>query len=182
MNTNCCNIQYCNSSDVGKLKIKLIFSRKELLYDIKNYAYIEGQVMGEENQNAQHTLVDIGEDGNIDRVSRVLNVVHAQTIEMLYPYTKEEPIEEEINDELEEPENYIIEIRVPKTFSRTTVVLLSRLIHEYMVYSVLHDWLSVTYPKAADNWLLKKENAEKDISSIKNLRRGSFIRKITTPF
>lgn len=175
-------MDFCNSSDIEKVGVKLNFSRKELLYDIQNYAYIEGHVMGEENQHAQHTLVDIAEEGNVDRVTRILNLTHAAAVEMLYPYTKQEPIEEEVNDMFEEPENYVIDMEVPKTFSRTTINLLSRLIHEYMVYKVLHDWLSIINPKAANNWLEKSEEAEKRIDTIKHSRTSAFTRKIRTPF
>ena len=67
------------------IKVTLEFHRSELLYDIKNYAYIEGHVWGEENQHAQHTLVEIGEEGNVDRVNRMLGEAHAAVIEMLFP-------------------------------------------------------------------------------------------------
>lgn len=175
-------MDFCQASDIEKVGVKLNFSRKELMYDIQNYAYIEGHVMGEEKQHAQHTLVDISEDGNVDRVTRVLNLIYAETVEMLYPYTKEEPIGEEVNDTLEEPETYVISMELPKTFSRTTINLLSRLIHEFMVYRVLHDWLSITNPTAAGNWLEKSEEAERRINSIKHSRRSAFTRKIRTPF
>jgi len=69
-------------------KVTLEFLREELIYDIKNYAYIEGHVWGDETQHAQHTLVEIGEEGNVDRVNRILAAVYSAAVEMLYPYTK----------------------------------------------------------------------------------------------
>jgi len=46
----------CYNSDAGDSKatknVTLVFHRAQLLYDIKNYAYIEGHVWGEENQHA----------------------------------------------------------------------------------------------------------------------------------
>lgn len=68
---------------------------------------------------------------------------------------------------------------VPKTFSSTTVMLLVRLIHEYMVYSVLSDWLSVTNAKAAGNWRDKALEAEKEIKSVKNMRREPIVRPMS---
>jgi hypothetical protein len=41
-------------------------------------------------------VIDIEEDGNRDRVSRILSVVHGGVIEMLYPLTKVEAVEEEV--------------------------------------------------------------------------------------
>ena len=158
--------------------VKLKFLRSQLLYDIKNYAYVEGEVMEEDkNVHAKHTLTEIGEEGNVDRVTRILSVVHAAVIEILYPYTKLEAAEEEINDILWAPEEYLVEFHVPTTFSRTTAHLLSRLIHEFMVYSVLHDWLSITNPSAAANWKAKADAVSEQINEVKNLRTGVLTRK-----
>lgn len=150
--------------------VMLKFLRKELLYDIKNYAYVEADVMGEEKQHAQHVLAEIGEVGNVDRVNRILDVVHSAVTEMLYPYTKTAPIDEEIDDKMIAPECYEIELRVPSTMSRSTLKLLSRLIHEYMVYRVLGDWLSITNATAAEHWYEKAEGAERQITIAKNHR------------
>jgi hypothetical protein len=171
---------YCDENggrtDGENRVVRLKFVRSQLLYDIKNYAYVEADVMGEEKQHAQHVLGDIGEEGNVDRVTRILAVVHSAARELLYPYTKEEPIEEEIDDCLFAPDEYIIEMRVPPKMSRTTVHLLSRLIHEFMVYCVMADWLSITNPDAAANWRAKAEATEDEIEKTKN-QRGTFTRK-----
>ena len=126
----------------------LTFHRDQLLYDIKNYAYIEGHVWGEENQHAQHTLVEIGE---------------------------------EICDRMWVPVDYKIQMRVPATMSRTTLHLLNKLIHEFMVARVIYDWLSITHPEAARNWLDKASEAQEEINSIKNSRTG-VLRRPSHPF
>lgn len=167
----CCNL---DNNDITRT-VRLTFLRKELLYDIKNYAYVESDVMSEEQQHSKHVLAEIGEEGNVDRVSRILSVVHAGVIEMLYPYTKSLPIEEEIKDILESPDEYVIEMQVPETMSRTTLHLLSRLIHEYMVYRVLSDWLSITNPRASENWNAKAMLTEREINTTKN-QRSTFTR------
>ncbi|MCI7615152.1 MAG: hypothetical protein MSS61_07365 [Bacteroidales bacterium] len=165
--------------------VTLVFHREQLLYDIKNYAYIEGHVLGDDSpeiRHAQHTLVEIGEEGNVDRVNRILGVVHAAAVEMLYPYTKQEPEDdEEINDRMWTPTDYKIVMLVPVTMSRTTLHLLNKLIHEFMVYRVIYDWLSITHPEAARNWLEKALEAENEINSIKNSRTG-VLRRPSHPF
>lgn len=171
---NCGNGSTAATNDNTRT-VRLKFLRSQLLYDIRNYAFVEGDVMGEEKQHAQHVLVDIGEEGNVDRVTRILAVVHAAVIDVLYPYTKAEPIEEEIDDCLFAPDVYVVELHVPLTMSRSTIHLLSRLIHEYMVYRVLADWLSITNPDAAANWAAKAEAAEDAIAKAKNVR-GVFTR------
>lgn len=95
---------------------------------------------------------------------------------MLFPYTKAEPIEEEIDNCLHAPEEYVVEMNVPNTMSRTTMHHLSKLIHEYMVYCVLADWLSITNPHAAANWGAKAEAIKEEIEEVKNLRRKAFTR------
>lgn len=171
----------CKSDTCDRTTVQLKFLHSELLYDIKNYAYVEADIMGEDNQHAQHVTADIGEDGNIDRVDRILSVVHAAVIEMLYPYTKQIPIEETIDDKLVSPEEYIVELSIPTTMSRTTIQLLSRLIHEFMVYRVLADWLSMTNPQAALNWAGKAEECKDAIKGNLNSRRER-VRRPLTPF
>ncbi len=170
-----CNCASIKSSDENTRIVRLRFLRNQLLYDIKNYAYVESDVMGEEKQHARHVTAEICEEGNVDRVSRILAVVHASVIELLYPYTKSEPIEEEIDNCLLSPEVYTVEMHVPVTMSRSTIHLLSRLIHEYMVYRVLSDWLSITNMEASSNWLAKAEATEREIKRVKN-QRGVFTR------
>ncbi len=175
-----CNVSCCDgdaSGGDGEKLVTLVMKRDELLYDIRNYAYIEGHVWGEENQHAQHTLVEIGEEGNVDRVNRILAITHAAAVEMLYPYTKEQADEEVIDNKLWTPQEYRIEMRVPSAMSKTTLHLLIRLIHEYMVSRMLYDWLSVTHPDAAQNWLDKAMEAKEEIDSIKHHRTGALRRK-----
>lgn len=170
-----------NGAQEGKHAVVLRFRRENLDYSIRNYAYIESHVMRDESECSKHMVADIGEEGNRDRVTRLLGVIHAGVIEMLYPYTKREAVEEIIDDDIWEPKEYVIVIHVPPTFSRTTCHLLSRLIHEYMVYRVLYDWLTITNKadtQAALHWLEKAEEAAGEIESIKNLRTGTLERPL----
>lgn len=180
-----CN-PYCFDRDAADTKdtrkVSLVFYREQLLYDIKNCAYIEGHVWGEENQHAQHTLVEIGEEGNIDRVNRILSQVHADAVEMLYPYTKQEAEDDEVFcDKMKEPSKYTIEMLVPITMSKTTLRLLNELIHEFMVTRVIFDWLSITHREAAEHWLEKAKEATMRINSVKHSRTG-VLRRPTYPF
>lgn len=177
MSDFCNTCESTGTTNDGKRTVRLRFKRSQLLYDIKNYAYIESHVMGDDKEHAKHMLADIGEEGNVDRVSRILAVVHAAVIELLYPYTKAAPIEEEIDNLLWVPEEYVVEMHVPEKMSRTTLHLLSRLIHEFMVYRVLADWLYITNPDAAANWAAKAAAVEDEIGKAKNGRRGVFTRK-----
>lgn len=172
----CSGIPCCRGKSTGSREVKLKLQCDQLIHDINNYAYIEGHVMGEDDECRRHVTIDIGQEGNIDRVSRILAVVHAGVLEMLYPYTKKEVEEEVIDNRFWEPEDYMIVLRVPETMSQTTMHLLCRLIHEYMVYRVLADWLSITKMEGAEVWAAKAEATAAEINRVKNLRRGALTR------
>ena len=214
--------------------VKMTFKREELLYDIRNNAYVEGDVMQVKTEHDRHQVQDIGEDGNIDRVTRVLDLAHAECEEALFPYTKEnveqetemddtptyvEPVEETSTEEPTEEEtdtaasgtvadddehyalsddegdeeftnetpaskptgDYVIRLLVPDEYSKTTVRLIVRYIHEYMVCRVLSDWMSITNPPAAANWKAKQDEALEGMKEAVNFRTGR-VRRTQTPF
>lgn len=177
MNTDCtCS---GNGFPIFRNDVTLRFYRSELLYDIKNYAHIEWDVTKVENAHDKHMIADIGEKGNVDRVTRVLDLTFAQCVELLYPYVKRQ-VKERSNrdDELEEEEEYVLKMKVPDSFSETTVTLLEKLIHELLVCAVLADWFSITKPDAAASWAARVEALEAEIRRTKNSRSGRLTRKL----
>lgn len=173
-------IRYCCSKQEPTKSVRLIFKRTELFYDIENYSFVEGDIMEPDNIHAQHQVFDIGQSGNKDRVTRVLNLAHSECVEMLYPYTKKELAEVSFpyDDILAEPEEYIIDLTVPQSFSQTTIDLLRHLIHEYLVYRVLSDWFSITNPKSMANWERKIELVKQKIQTSILSRTGRIRRKL----
>lgn len=232
---HCCRPAANATCTVARTKtVKLTFKREELLYDIRNNAYVEGDVMQANTEHDRHQVQDIGEDGNIDRVTRVLDLAHAECAEALFPYTKEnveqetemddtptyvEPVvetsteqpteegtdaaasgmvadddehyalsddegDEEFTNETPSSKptgDYVIRLLVPDEYSKTTVRLLVRYIHEYMVCRVLADWLSITNPPAAANWKAKQDDALECMKEAVNFRTGR-VRRTQTPF
>lgn len=169
---------FLEEKEDGRLNAVLRFKRDELLYDIKNYAYIEGSVMETENSHSRHTVQDAGEDGNVDRVTRVLNLTVCKCRETLYSYTKNELQRTELDDSLREPPVYGIVLSVPADFSQTTLHLLENLIHEYLVCSAVADWLSITNPAKAPVWQVKADEAERDIRVNLNNREKKGRRRL----
>lgn len=159
-----------------KVKVSFTFNTSELMYDIKNYAYIEGNIMPDDEKKFQ--VRDIAEDGNSDRVTRVLNLAHAECMEMLYPYTKSEVITHKKDSNLELPDCYVIDVNLPIGFSQTTINMLSILIHEYMVNRVVADWLSINKPESQANWEFKLEETRYKIKSTISNRRGPVKRRL----
>lgn len=162
------------------MEVTLRFKWQELIYDAANYSFVEGDIMKTDDEHARHQVSDIAEKGNIDRVTRVLNLAHAECVEMLFPYTKKEipDWKESLNDELTAPEEYYITMNVPDGFSFTTVNLLQHLIHEYLVCRVLADWMSITNPNSEANWERKFERLRHKIQTSLVSRTGTMRRKL----
>lgn len=162
--------------------IKLIFFQDELIYDVSNYSFVEGDIMsdGEDNIHAQLQTFDIAQYGNYDRVTRILNLAHAECVEMLYPYTKklvpESP--KNLNNMLNDPYQYVIEMNLPDGFSMTTVELIKHLIHDYMVDRVMADWMSITNPKSQANWEDKLQRTKTKVQTALMSRRGHTRRRL----
>lgn len=226
---HCCIPAAYATGMVARTKtVKMTFKREELLYDIRNNAYVEGDVMQAKTEHDRHQVQDIGEDGNIDRVTRLLDLAHAECEEALFPYTKEDVEQETEMDDTPtyveptadaegtvadmygtptyvEPTadaggtvadqevftddttaskptgDYVIRLLVPDEYSKTTVRLIVRYIHEYMVCRVLSDWMSITNPPAAANWKAKQDEALEGMKEAVNFRTGR-VRRTQTPF
>lgn len=159
-----------------KIEVSFTFNTSELLYDIKNYAYIEGNIMPDDEKKFQ--VRDITEEGNNDRVTRVLNLAYAECVEMLYPYSKVEVSCREKDSNLELLDCYVIDAVLPIGFSQTSVNILSSLIHEYMVYRVVADWLSINKPESQGNWEVKLVDIKDKIKSTISNRRGPVKRRL----
>ena len=170
----------CSDNQRYTKTVTLTFKRSELIYDAENYSFVEGDIMKTDDAHVRHQVFDIGQKGNIDRVTRVLNLAHAECVEMLYPYTKEEiPDEQEVLDDvLIVPEEYNLTLTLPIGFSLSTVKLLKHLIHEYMVCKVLADWMSITNPGSQANWEDKVQNVRIKIQTSLVSRKGKIRRKL----
>ncbi len=98
----------CHKVDSKNIEAVLLFKREQLIYDIRNLAYVEGDIMPEAQQHERHTVQDIGEAGNIDRVTRILDLALSECSEWLYPFTKRRIYRECLDDRLTEKKVYSI--------------------------------------------------------------------------
>lgn len=153
--------------------VVLTFLRSELLNDLDQYGYVEGDVMrvGDPKNEAEdhlrhgrHQVQDITQDGNIDIVTRKLDLKLAWCREALYPYTKDPVMDNvELDDILEDTDVYTIAMTVPDDFSSTTTEYLEQLIHNLLVWWVLYYWLSITKPEGAEKWLALAKDGEDEL-------------------
>lgn len=170
-----CNKEHKQNSTVTNT---LVFLREELIYDIENYTFVTGDIMPENDEHLKHQVFDVAQDGNEDLATRVLNLAHAECVEFLYPYTKKPCIQDEtLDDKLMVPDKYEVALTLPIEFSRSTVLLLRELIHDYFVCRVLIEWLGITCPTSQPFWKerLEELKARMKLSLLgrrKPLRRG----------
>ena len=165
-------------------KVTLTFKRKELLYDIKNNCYIDAEAPqnrpdGDMNEaHDRHQVQAVGDDGNVDRVTRVLDLTFAECVELCFPYTKAEVVEDISHDDTMHESDYVMVMNVSEGFSQTTVNLLVKSIHELMVDKVVADWMSINKPDSFANWQTKAEAAAQSVVSMLNARTRPVRRKM----
>lgn len=158
----------------------LRFDMKELLDDIKGYAYIEGDTMQGDDAHAKHQVYDICEPGNIELVTRNLNSTFAKCVELCFPYTKKEVgCHTSRDNEYEEGDDFVMRLNLPARFSDTTVTLLETQIHELLVSKVMEEWMGITKKESVPYWSAKVMNAEQQIKSALHGRTGRIRRKLT---
>lgn len=162
--------------------VKLLFEQEALLYDIANCAYVEGDIVAGVEEHPRHQIIDITQDGNVDRVNRILDLAYAECVEMMYPYTKVSCEDSEsVTNSPMDVYQYCITLQIPDDFSKTTIDYVSKCVHEYMTSRVLTDWLSITKPSAANYWAVKAAEAKDQIRTSLNARMKR-VRRTLSPF
>ena len=178
--SSCYDTSQCKYKDGNTFNLTLNFKREALLYDIANVAYVEGAIQRKENVSGFHFTIDIVQDDNVDRITRILDRVYAKCVKSLSPYTDEYISEDlELNDDFEETDVYTIKMKVPKTFLKPFAHLLKQLIHEYMVSVSLYEWLAITKPNSAEFWGNKAVDTMQEIRSTLNTSSRVFERPIS---
>lgn len=174
----------CNGSGTAAMrKVTLEFYREELEKDIAQIGYVNGDVTEAGAVHSKHQIQDIVEDGNRERVIRMLGLAHGEVLEMLYSATNS-PVDDGTTDDnvYEEPEKYVVNMTVPETFSLTTVKYLREAIHEYMICRALEDWMGIARdPGQVEIWAARRDQAQKNIMKAM-AKRGGRLRLRLTPF
>lgn len=161
-------------------QVDITLYRNSLLYDISNIAYIVGDSIPDLDDKVRSAITDICEEGNIDRITRIMNRAYNDLLNLLYAYTKERVLEENRVDNLfSEPVEYKIRMMVPEDFSKTTVSALSECLHEYIVNIVIADWLSITKKDEMSTWQEKADIVLGRAKNIINDRVGAIKRKLS---
>lgn len=177
------NLYPNTSTKVREKRATLKLSTEELLHDIANMAYVEGDLIDGGNEHAAHQVRDICEDGNRERVLRVVDMAVAKCRESLYPYTREDAEDgTELDNVPDEKEEYVISMLLPEDFSKTTLDYLNKLLHEYICCAAIADWMTIanTDKVRVATWAAKEEEAQEQVMKIINLRRCR-VRRTVSP-
>ena len=133
----------------------------DLYADIANRLTLTADSMEAQTEGADlHTAKDAMDDGNKDTIDNLVARHVFDCINLLYPYSKT-PIKRcRHNRESEnEAEAYVIHLTFEHPRSETSIQLLQRLIHDYIVYKCYAEWLAMTVPQAG-TYTLWEEMAE----------------------
>lgn len=156
----------------------LTFNREQLLYDIKNASYVQSHAMVGDNGHKEHLLADICEGGNSDIVTREIDRAIGEVREALYAYTKCEVVNSELDNALHEVPSYGVVLQLPKDFSQTTLNLMERYIHDYIVASVIYMWLNVTQIGDNGYWQARRDGDMVLLQRRVQHRSGKIRRKL----
>ena len=148
--------------------------RKALLYDIANMAYTIADT-GEDNRHTLHRVRDICEDGNIDRVNRILQLAYTKVLTVLLPIGAPPRLEGA------SALDFFFHLRkdgaLKFSLTKERIMHIKETVHEFMVSMVLYDWLSITLPEAADVWKFKFETCLEALSDlVSEVSISSFLR------
>lgn len=161
--------------------------KKALLYDISNMAFTIADCSGIE-AHALHQVRDICQEGNLDRVARVLGLAYSNVLVALLPLIS--PSKIDMGRDLSAgTHDYEINFRKDPDFhfllTKEKQLKIKETVHEYMVCLVLADWLGVVLPPAADVWKYRAQGAFDSLKEIVAALGSSFsasFRRTISPF
>lgn len=172
----------CRTCHLG-YKVMIELQKKELVFDIRNTAaaYADSISSSVEDSHLIHNVYDVGEDGNRDKLARILDSAVEDCKEMLFRYTKMEMLgggfdsnewEECIGSPTNEEDSYYLAMRMPSGFSKTSVHTMTVYIHDYIVNQCLYEWLMIVYPDGADRFWALAEDKKQKIKDASNRSAG----------
>ena len=165
----------------------MLIKKKALLYDISNLAYVIADT-GQPLNHGLHRVRDICQEGNLDRVARILGLAYSEICAILAPILRSPDLDTEA-DNSRKPHDYCFTFKnegeLQYSLTSEIKLALTETCREYMVSMVLADWLSITLPEAADVWKFKLEEASAKLREIVGsllFSSSCTLRRKTTPF
>lgn len=141
--------------------VDIVLYANDLYADIANRLALTADSMEAQGGNADlHTVKDAMDDGNKDIIDSLVARHVFDCINLLYPYSKT-PIEHcrHYRKNENEAEAYVIHLTFEHPRSETSIQMVQRLIHDYIVYKCYAEWLAMTVPQVG-TYTLWEEKAE----------------------
>lgn len=169
--------------DKGNYKVAFGFKRDDLLYDIKNTAYVIANVMRIDDENTRHQIFDICEKGNIDIVTKTINLAFYEMCEIIRTHSRRRiKIEATGGFVFDTLDTYAISMLVPGAYQKHEMWLLRNLTHWYIVYRVFEEFLKIVahplYKQIEENSITIKDKVEETLKGA----GGSVSRRPLRPF
>ncbi len=172
-----CGREMCKCGDNSDKETEIVrtkLSKEDILYDIANLGYIEGDVVGEDAIHVKHVIQDICQEGNVDRVERILELVWLRCLDILSPVSAPD-------EELDRYEVLVAVKRIVLRRHSAAVRSIPALVRELMTATVLWEWLGISNARAAEKWGIKCEDLWDRLRSIV-LRLQSPVRRPLSPW
>ena len=128
----------------------------EVLQDVRSAAWLEAELHPELDRHRRHEMADICENGNIERIWRVLGTATAEIRVALHKLLAPQGTVATVND-LECPDCWHFPLLTP--LPKSSAIYIKEKIHEYLVAAVMADRTAVIIPAAADVWQERADNA-----------------------
>lgn len=157
----------------------MIITKKSLLYDIANLAYIIANMHKDLPEAVPYVrITDICEEGNRDRVARVLGLAWSHIAQLLAPISLPPPgpLRRDFSARVRD---YRLTFR--KRLSPQLKLKITETAREFMVCIVIADWLGMILPHSAAVWKSRMEKAGDLLSTLVGEASGftgAFTRKI----
>lgn len=128
-----------------KKKLYITLSMKELLYDVRNKAYIAGQSMATgDNIEAVYNMQAVDDDGNAERIDRSISDALARLKTSFAEYIANEDSGEVGNVQEASEQNVSLTLLVPSNYCFAARKDAARSMHGYIVACALSEWFALT--------------------------------------
>lgn len=176
-----CNYKILNRTD-KKYLVLLEFKRKALLYDLANLGYIITDSTIKKTPEERHNIADITEDGNVDRVTRMMDLAHAKVMDILAKFVEHKLDTDTYgHDVLMDVDSYFVMLNIPSYVPGSAIGVLRTYIHEYIISFVMEDWLMLN-GEDASMWTAKKADLTAGIQKgFSKYRKGLVIKQHPFP-
>lgn len=155
----------------GKIRVFLMFLESELMDDITRFAAAQGQAAQRQAREEKKPVAsfvsfqEIGEEDWKPLVKRTIASAVSECESIMHFLAKHRTTgDRSMDNGAEQQIEYAIELRVPDTFSDTSVMNILRTVHDYIVARVLFEWANLTCPSFAEFWQAKMQADEETLA------------------